>query len=47
MKILLGTNIVIHREAATVIDDRYCDPPTGAVAFLPLLCKVYPAKRYT
>lgn len=28
-------------------DDRYCDPPTGAVAFLPLLCKVYPAKKYT
>jgi len=28
-------------------DDRYCDPPTGAVAFVPLLCKVYPAKRYT
>ena len=27
-------------------DDEYCDPPTGAVAFLPLLCKVYPAKKY-
>jgi len=24
-------------------EDKYCDPPTGAPAFLPLLCKVYRA----
>ena len=28
-------------------DDRYCDPPTGAVNFVPLLCKIYPVKKYT
>jgi anaerobic selenocysteine-containing dehydrogenase len=28
-------------------DDRYCDPPTGAVNFVPLLCRVYPVKKYT
>ncbi len=28
-------------------DDRYCDPPTGAITFVPLLCKVYPAKKFT
>lgn len=27
-------------------DDQYCDPPTGATAFLPLLCKVYPLKKF-
>ncbi len=28
-------------------DDRFCDPPTGAVNLVPLLCKVYPATKYT
>ncbi len=28
-------------------DDEYCDPPTGAVTFGPLLCTVYPLKKYT
>jgi len=27
-------------------DDEYCDPPTGAVTFGPLLCRVYPLKKY-
>ncbi|NIS72473.1 MAG: molybdopterin-dependent oxidoreductase, partial [Proteobacteria bacterium] len=27
-------------------DDGYCDPPTGAVTFGPLLCRVYPLKNY-
>ncbi len=31
----------------TTDDDEYCDPPTGAVTFGPLLCKVYPLKKYT
>jgi anaerobic selenocysteine-containing dehydrogenase len=28
-------------------DDTYCDSATGAVTFGPMLCKVYPLKRYT
>ena len=28
-------------------EDEYCDPPTGAAAFQPYLCKVYPARKYT
>ncbi len=31
----------------TFDDDDYCDPPTGAVTFGPLLCRVYPLKKYT
>ena len=27
-------------------DDKFCDPPTGAVTLVPLLCKIYPAKKY-
>ena len=30
----------------TLDEDEYCDPPTGAVTFGPLLCKVYPLKKY-
>ncbi|MFC1979489.1 molybdopterin-dependent oxidoreductase [Chloroflexota bacterium] len=26
--------------------DEYVDPPTGAACFSPLLCKIYPAKKY-
>ena len=31
----------------TTDDEEYCDSPTGAVTFGPLLCKVYPLKKYT
>jgi anaerobic selenocysteine-containing dehydrogenase len=27
-------------------DDKFCDAPTGAVTFGPLLCKVYPLNKY-
>jgi thiosulfate reductase/polysulfide reductase chain A len=27
--------------------EEYCDPATGAVTFGPLLCRVYPLKKYT
>ncbi len=27
-------------------NDEYCDPATGAVTFGPLLCKIYPLKKY-
>jgi anaerobic selenocysteine-containing dehydrogenase len=28
-------------------EEEYCDAPTGAVTFGPLLCRVYPMKRFT
>jgi anaerobic selenocysteine-containing dehydrogenase len=27
-------------------DEAFCDPPTGAVTFGPLLCRIYPMKKY-
>ena len=27
--------------------EKFCDPPTGAVTFGPLLCRIYPLKKYT
>ena len=30
----------------TTDDEEYCDSPTGAVTFGPLLCTAYPLKKY-
>ena len=31
----------------TPYTEEFCDPATGAVTFGPLLCKIYPLKKYT
>jgi len=37
----------INVNILTPDDDEYCDPPTGAVTFGPLMCKVYPVKKFS
>jgi anaerobic selenocysteine-containing dehydrogenase len=36
----------INVNVLTTDEEEYCDPPTGAVTFGPLLCRVYPLKKY-
>ncbi len=37
----------INVNVLTPDDDEYCDPATGSITFGPLLCRVYPLKRFS